>query len=927
MSRKIERMACRLTRWCGLAVSLGGAIGVGASAHAGQAFQWTASGGGSWFAPANWAPVGVPSIDSDTATIDGVDPLVIEVAGANATVGILNLTNPAAELRVRSGTIFTLANAGTLNGTLSVGDSLPGTFTQFIFRANVGTIAGTGRLLMRAPAGDPTRAQFLAASPRTATWSKDITIEGAGSLHGKHQIPGAVNANAGAGSALEFRSGSIDGLGTGLYTADGAVLRLFQSTVSNARIETRNGGRFELSAPTLGGVATTTLLDKAVVRGTMRTVLNTTFIQDTDFEGLMEIPAGTSVRFVGPARVMKMTAQVGGSGGNPASLWLGTGTPAGNGEIFLNAVTNPDEAAVVVNGAELGADWRVHGHGTISGSAFINTTIAVEGPLTVPLRFANGTIDGTGTLEARGGVLEFGSSSKVRNLRLTSTQGGLVRVVDSGNSGTWTGVHVDTPFEITDGELVLENVTVNGGVHVKSGSIVLGQGTTVIDGDILLEPWNTTKVYLASRLGGVLAGSGRIDIHAVGATTFYGSGILFAEDLTISESRSIHGEGVISGKVKVLGPLYVDGIHDIGLRLTGAISGAGTNTIEISTGKLTIAQPYEFPTPVSPDPVDCSSFRIVGLEGSAPLQVGNGLVQFGNSTLRVGLTDMDIDAESVLSQKYVDLTSSTFRRKVLISAGTTCRVFAGCRFDGDVVVSPSIGTFAPTVLEFRNDLPSINRLVFVNIKSNEPSGLLSSQQAGTFAARVVGTGSISAPFSLAGVLAPSDESTGGPIGRLLVSDFVMKLTTESVYEADVVSTEVFDRIDAPKGVWPNGTLRITAAPDFYPPPSFDFDLIRGEATGSFITVIGPAGFRTSMTYNSVGVLARFEKICGSDLNSDGLVDDADFVIFCPAYNAMSCTDPSMPENCPSDLNRDGVVDDADFQIFVGAYEEMVCPEE
>jgi len=66
--------------------------------------------------------------------------------------------------------------------------------------------------------------------------------------------------------------------------------------------------------------------------------------------------------------------------------------------------------------------------------------------------------------------------------------------------------------------------------------------------------------------------------------------------------------------------------------------------------------------------------------------------------------------------------------------------------------------------------------------------------------------------------------------------------------------------------------------------------------------------------------------CVGDLNNDGFVDDADFVIFVNAYNILDCLDPSMPPGCPADLNQDGFVDDADFVIFVAAYNELVCPE-
>lgn len=64
--------------------------------------------------------------------------------------------------------------------------------------------------------------------------------------------------------------------------------------------------------------------------------------------------------------------------------------------------------------------------------------------------------------------------------------------------------------------------------------------------------------------------------------------------------------------------------------------------------------------------------------------------------------------------------------------------------------------------------------------------------------------------------------------------------------------------------------------------------------------------------------------CTGDLNNDGLVDDADFVIFSAAYNILDCSDASMPITCPADLNDDGIVDDEDFVLFAAAYNELLC---
>lgn len=67
------------------------------------------------------------------------------------------------------------------------------------------------------------------------------------------------------------------------------------------------------------------------------------------------------------------------------------------------------------------------------------------------------------------------------------------------------------------------------------------------------------------------------------------------------------------------------------------------------------------------------------------------------------------------------------------------------------------------------------------------------------------------------------------------------------------------------------------------------------------------------------------RACVGDLNGDGLVDDADFVIFADAYNLLLCpTDPAF-QCCPSDFDRNGTVDDADFVLFADAYNALLCP--
>jgi hypothetical protein len=93
------------------------------------------------------------------------------------------------------------------------------------------------------------------------------------------------------------------------------------------------------------------------------------------------------------------------------------------------------------------------------------------------------------------------------------------------------------------------------------------------------------------------------------------------------------------------------------------------------------------------------------------------------------------------------------------------------------------------------------------------------------------------------------------------------------------------------------------------------DLVPGDSRQSII-----------LTKDGKGLIGVYvSNSCVGDINTDGVVDDTDFVIFAAAYNILDCTDPAMPATCPSDLNNDGFVDDTDFVIFAAAYNELLCP--
>ncbi|MBN8597785.1 MAG: hypothetical protein J0L78_08940 [Planctomycetes bacterium] len=107
-----------------------------------------------------------------------------------------------------------------------------------------------------------------------------------------------------------------------------------------------------------------------------------------------------------------------------------------------------------------------------------------------------------------------------------------------------------------------------------------------------------------------------------------------------------------------------------------------------------------------------------------------------------------------------------------------------------------------------------------------------------------------------------------------------------------------------------------------------------DGEGSFPSMSGATRYRygdadatTGLSWGPPAIRLAFtpRAFCPADLNNDGQVDDADFVLFIAAYNVLDCADGAMAFGCPSDFNYNRLVDDADFVVFVAAYNALVCP--
>ena len=146
-------------------------------------------------------------------------------------------------------------------------------------------------------------------------------------------------------------------------------------------------------------------------------------------------------------------------------------------------------------------------------------------------------------------------------------------------------------------------------------------------------------------------------------------------------------------------------------------------------------------------------------------------------------------------------------------------------------------------------------------------------------------------------------------------------------EAPSDSGQFVDVYNGPSGATPSNTGgTVSGASGQLPSPT--------DGTPATLTIsnIQPsdAGMYRVTFWNTCGEVSSIPvevkvKAHITDINADGQVDDADFVLFVTQYNAMLCAAPDMVDACSADFNQDGSVDDADFAIFVPGYDAMVLP--
>ncbi|MBX3381445.1 MAG: hypothetical protein KF805_15225, partial [Phycisphaeraceae bacterium] len=267
------------------------------------------------------------------------------------------------------------------------------------------------------------------------------------------------------------------------------------------------------------------------------------------------------------------------------------------------------------------------------------------------------------------------------------------------------------------------------------------------------------------------------------------------------------------------------------------------------------------------------------------------------------------DATLAVTGRAVFTTTSTFRTQVAgLSSNQIGRVTAttGCTLNGKLQ-----GSFDPS---------------YTPLTGDETAPLIA---APSFSGSFTSTCFDANPFGL-GVQPLIDTGIAPNELSLLVTaaSGMFPVLTQPPTDASATPNAVFHASAAPANAALQWKKNNTALADG--PTGFG-STISGATTPTLIiqnAQPSDVGDYTITLTNSCGSLTSSPaqlRLCIGELNSDGRVDDADFLIFLSSYNILDCADPSMPPLCPGDFNQDSLVDDADFLLFIPAYEALLCP--
>jgi hypothetical protein len=541
-------------------IGLTATLGI-ARASLGQSLEWVSPVDGAWLDPARWSKGNVPDAQTEDAVVGLAGAFGVDLAGSGILqIRTLRLLNPAAVLRLRpEGAERYLTVLGPVvenNGRIEVNPGAVAGRCGIAAGADV-TFDGPGEIVLNATPEDPFSATItrVTGGGHSAIIGPEQTVRGTGSVNGVIVNYGLVTADvpgrslhvlapdffnyavlsAVNGGRVELRPGIVQQNGPNArVVADGGTVELRGTTINYGRLESFNGGTFEVVSQS----AVSAVLMQADVR----------------------IRAGANLRVSPNSTINNGTIVIGpGAVGFTTRLrYSTTTTMGGTGEVVLDAAPgDPTSADVFVlgEGSRLthAAAHRLRGAGRVFTPRLRNHGfITADRPGEV-LLVEMDTAENFGTLRAvDNAILQITGTMLPATGRII-TEGGDVRLSGELRSQAMEGSGVGSFGVVEDAALTLDSCTFSGLFHVRprrtlvvTGGLV-NNGVFVLNADREPEPAELDLRAAVSGTGSIVLGAApeapeRAAIVVPGSFTF-----LNEPGHTIAGSGRITGPFVNAG--------------------------------------------------------------------------------------------------------------------------------------------------------------------------------------------------------------------------------------------------------------------------------------------------------------------------------------------------------------------------------------------
>lgn len=517
----------------------------------GQNIDWINPAGGLWNVPANWSPMSVPSMNTETAefNIGGTYTTTLNVSVPG--LGSVDMQDAGCTLSMNAGTGLGLQGGMVNNGTVFVNNT-GGGFTTSVTFNNSAALTGTGALTLN---GFSTRASLISGAGATVSHGTDHTVNGFGRIVGDFLNDGTVSANI-SGQTLDVLSGTW---------------------TNNNRIEVVNSATMFMNNVAIGqGISGEISVDDGQLN------MSTVSIAD----GTIQSMPGFNWAFTGGVNSFNNVHAIGNGNVNPGVTLQIVNTMTNDANLSIN----PSNAGFVTV-AEFQNVSTLNGTGTLAlDGVGTRSILRTSDPSHTLTQASTHTIRGMGTIQAplinngvvsadvAGQALLLSTNNKVNNsifeitnnaimnissITIDQTGGGQLNI-DNGTLNISSSTINDGIINSTTGATNLtagtnsfDSVVLNSPLNINPGVVLVATNTLVNNDDLTINPTNAGFITsLQFPVSTVLSGSGQTLMRGTGSRSQITTGA--GETLGLASGHVIRGFGQIHASLINNGTIDAD---------------------------------------------------------------------------------------------------------------------------------------------------------------------------------------------------------------------------------------------------------------------------------------------------------------------------------------------------------------------------------